>query len=1318
MKSKILFKLTSIFLCFQIVFTTLAPALVYAQDGILEPFPEQPAETVPQETLVEAPAPSDSGPAVEEQATEAPPAEVQEPEVPQEPSPVEEAPVPVQEFEPQPQEAPVSTEFTEQIASEQAEMSGSLTELQTAREDEGSVSITSANEQAQDVTEDYRQTALEFPVVDASSQQDLLNEYENYGDEVTGRTDAPTQDAREITSDQTVLQNLISGIEEAGNQLPGALSDTFSSSQDAIVKTPEILSGILNAGYEEQLGNLAEAAEQEVIKAQADQQAQIDAALNAPTVEQIQAAKQALGLDDETPDDQVIPAINKALEGTGFTLEGDIDNPAITGISIYDPQNPDFQNFTPGQWQERLQQGQTALKSIGEFSLNMASGGGLDLGKAEIARNEANKSDLDQLENLRQGTGFSPPFGVIDPEQEREIIKLQRLSSDDLKAEIDRIRTEQPDDVSFFEQQLTAKKAYADRLAQYDKEQMQRIDDGMKDYAAFVILNTVGAKAMEKGGDFLAPYAERVTSPIRNAAKTVVDFVGGFFKKEALNVEERAVQTALQKGEPVFAQTLISAGDYVQTIGTRQNEGFPPLTPFDDQPAFIRFKVMEVWTKTFGNLTNDFSQESEKAQMQVFAEWLRAGKTEEEIVSKYYQAAKAMIDANGGQLESSINAAARYNSRLTYDTGVANQLLDLTDSLLLKSQGEKVLASKLDDAASSLAALRKYAVDNGADKQAFSAILRATDPDNIHIVTPAKLQALGQPANTAGLYVGSDKQLLIRADTDMSAVVTHECVHAACGLTTKDVVQKAEALNYQLGGVKNRKKLTEGLTEWANLKAYELQGKQPDFVSGYGQQVNAVEKIIQKLQEGGYVLDKGLERPEAEAKVIEAAVSGYYGRLYEPLGKGNEQKGQQILKEILDNTPDTSSNVIEAHLPTNVPEKVQILTPKERAAIVAAGLAVSAPLEYIGIKGIIEIREEENKLLPFNFPFVKHVNAQVSDKGEPKHYQIFNMKTRLNFIKHTLSNDGFVSKDLVEEILKSDIVDPSVIQTPSGYVFVTGKTGSVSGKIESGNYTIRVPSYEQISLVFPQKVEIRNREQVVPIGINYDKGANNQARNKTSFLKIAAYATENDQPIKVTTYYDQNRNGKWDDNEHAIPWAGVQVELRKVNQEKFINLSAGWNLITLTAVPSIPLTASSLLAQIAKQGGYATSVANLENGEWQTYVQRGDKAYSGQDFPLLPGKAYFVKNLKKSVMIFEGQDFAAPLKTTLASGWNAVGFPKNSTFHKVSDLISGDLTMARWKSGLWDTYVKQSKEQYGEDFPIEVNRGYIIKVKDKSELAI
>src|SRR3989344_7565131 len=98
MKSKILFKLTSIFLCFQIVFTPLAPALVYAQDGILEPFPEHPAETVPQETLVEAPAPSDSGPAVEEQATEAPPAEVQEPEVPQEPSPVEEAPVPVQEF--------------------------------------------------------------------------------------------------------------------------------------------------------------------------------------------------------------------------------------------------------------------------------------------------------------------------------------------------------------------------------------------------------------------------------------------------------------------------------------------------------------------------------------------------------------------------------------------------------------------------------------------------------------------------------------------------------------------------------------------------------------------------------------------------------------------------------------------------------------------------------------------------------------------------------------------------------------------------------------------------------------------------------------------------------------------------------------------------------------------------------------------------------------------------------------------------------------------------------------------------------------------
>lgn len=1320
-------KLLSVLLIFQLLFYSVFPTIALAafDDGSDEGGGQEYQEPPPDQE-------------VEEYFEESSPAETQQPEIPQEPAPVEEE----ASTEPQTQ-AKQPLEAATQIANEQAEMSGASAvigpttifnftpspQLQEAREEEVPsptlptlVQLPAVSDQVQEVVADYQEVAQDLPAVDATAQTELLAEYENSGETIANIISGPTQEAREGTGG-TVLQNLVSEIEATGITIPEAVSETIAASQEALSQVPETISGILNLGYEEQLANQAAVAEQQAAATQAEQQERIEAALNAPE-EQAQAAKQALGLDANSPDDLVISTINQKLGQTGFTMEGDLNNLTLTGNSAYSSDSPDYQNLSLSQRHERLAQGQAALQEVGKFAANFATGGGFDVAQNEASRSQANKTDLDDLERLRQGTGFSPPFGVIDPEQERLIMKFQGMSEDDLKAEIDKIRTQTPDDATFFENQLLAQKAYTDRLAQYDKDQMQRIDDGMKEYAAFVILNTVGAKALEKGGEFLAPYTQRVTNPIINAAGRVKDFVGGLFRREASEVGEEAVQIALQKGEPVFAQTLVSAGENALSIGTRQNEGFPSLTPFEQQPPDILLKTSEVWQKTFGTLSQNDSQSSKMAQLQVIAEWLAAGKTERELVSSYFQAIRAMVNAKGGLLEQGTSNAIRYNSRLSYEASIPNQLLDITDSLLLKGRGEQVLRQKLDDAAQALVTLKRYAVDNGADKTAFTSILRATNPENVHIVTPAKLQSLGQPSNTAGLYVGSDKQLLIRGDTNASAIVVHECIHAACGLTTSDVVSRTEALNYQLGSNENRKKLVEGLTEWANLKAYELQGKQPDFISGYGQQVSAVEKIIQKMQEGGYVLDKGMTRAKAEAKVIEAAVSGYYGRLYEPLGKGNEQKGQQILRDILDNTPATQSNMIDAQLPLNVPEKVQILTPKEKALIVGAGMAVTAPIEFTGIKMLKEELEKKDRRMPFNLPFIKQANAQSPAQNNLKGHQIFDVRMRLNLVKHAINNDGFVSTDFVENVLKSNIVDPSVVQTPEGYVFTTGETGSVSGKVENGDYIVKIPNYKQINVAFSQKIEVRNGDQVLPIGIAYSKTAGKHVPQKSSQLKISAYAANNDQSLKVLAYYDQHENGKWDNTERPIPWAGVQVKLEKVDKTKLVNLNSGWNLITLTAIPATPLTASSLLSQIAKQGGYATSVANLEDGKWQTYVQRGDKSYSGQDFPLIPGKAYFIKNLKKSVLIFEGQDFAAPVKLDLEEGWNTVGLPKTSqgyTINKLIDKLNSEGAVAdaasRWESGLWDSFVKKNQEKYGEDFVIEANRGYIIKVEKETQFA-
>ncbi len=187
-------------------------------------------------------------------------------------------------------------------------------------------------------------------------------------------------------------------------------------------------------------------------------------------------------------------------------------------------------------------------------------------------------------------------------------------------------------------------------------------------------------------------------------------------------------------------------------------------------------------------------------------------------------------------------------------------------------------------------------------------------------------------------------------------------------------------------------------------------------------------------------------------------------------------------------------------------------------------------------------------------------------------------------------------------------------------------------------------------------------------------------------------------------------------------------------------LLIGWNLVHFPLVPDKFSTAAELVTQIAKNGGYVTVVATWENGAWKEYVQRGNTSYS-TDFPIEPGKAYFLRSHRLFNWSISGTPIAAnnipPVK--LIPGWNSLGLflTKNQNASSIIDAInttsykparpaggppatsSQELAteIDHWRSGTWEVFVKrlysaENIQEYGTNFTINNQTGYMIKAKD------
>ena len=202
--------------------------------------------------------------------------------------------------------------------------------------------------------------------------------------------------------------------------------------------------------------------------------------------------------------------------------------------------------------------------------------------------------------------------------------------------------------------------------------------------------------------------------------------------------------------------------------------------------------------------------------------------------------------------------------------------------------------------------------------------------------------------------------------------------------------------------------------------------------------------------------------------------------------------------------------------------------------------------------------------------------------------------------------------------------------------------------------------------------------------------------------------------LKLKFFNDQNGDGVKQDNEEYIN-NPVQVNLEKVSEGSQLELKLGWNLVNMNMVTNGVKTANDLLIEIARQGGYATHVTTYRNGKWVMFSQRAGQTF-GQDFNIVPTEGYFVKVLKATSLVLQGNLISLNTPIYISTGWNLLGIrtdkdKKASTLIEDMNKTEGIVvdTVTKYTDGRYSNLVKDTGTIYGQDFVIDPNLGYFIR---------
>jgi len=205
-------------------------------------------------------------------------------------------------------------------------------------------------------------------------------------------------------------------------------------------------------------------------------------------------------------------------------------------------------------------------------------------------------------------------------------------------------------------------------------------------------------------------------------------------------------------------------------------------------------------------------------------------------------------------------------------------------------------------------------------------------------------------------------------------------------------------------------------------------------------------------------------------------------------------------------------------------------------------------------------------------------------------------------------------------------------------------------------------------------------------------------------------------------YIDTNKNNKLDPEELVLGANIVNAQFSQVASLQDVALGPTWNLASFNAINDTTLTTKDI-AQQADLSGIKLEIASYDTDKWviSALKQEGNvNSFYGNEYNLIPGKAFFVKTDNTSVYYNTGTIRTNINKElNLDLGWNFFSFSQDVldadpissfTFLQKCQAANIGCTLFSDYNGELDNTVMVKDTLYGKDYPLVANKGYIVKV--------
>lgn len=212
--------------------------------------------------------------------------------------------------------------------------------------------------------------------------------------------------------------------------------------------------------------------------------------------------------------------------------------------------------------------------------------------------------------------------------------------------------------------------------------------------------------------------------------------------------------------------------------------------------------------------------------------------------------------------------------------------------------------------------------------------------------------------------------------------------------------------------------------------------------------------------------------------------------------------------------------------------------------------------------------------------------------------------------------------------------------------------------------------------------------------------------------------------IRVVLFDDKNKNGIKDEGEVVLENTD-HIQLSKTRTPDYYELGEGWSTIALTRFDyeNGIKNASQLLDSINSQGGDAYHIFTFFNGKFYLYSEGVDGSIYGNDFNLVPGHAYFIRNYRSFTFVLNGQSVLSSPTYKLMNGWNLIGFPFMSKEYNASEIINRleenklkPESLMYFQAGRYKGITNKNGVIYGDDFGIDSRKGYFLKINTEEHV--